>query len=771
MMLGKSGFGYNRPNSIAYDPVTKAYFISNQVGKSITRLDSNFDKKDVITGLTAPKDLLFATFGPYNGLLLLDSNEVKVYNATDYSFVASFKVSGAVDLEDAEADNSQTGVFYLSDPRSHTVFKVVVGGAPFYQPSFSVLSRAIRNPRALLIDQKGRLLATSDTLSTPVYEIDKSSGSATLIQRTAIDYINSIAEDLQGNFYATSWGDNYLYRLDKDFKNQSGLAVYSKPSGLYFNPKDDLLVQACYNCNKVEFHNLHLVYINDVDSGKCPGVEFYMHINQQFKGKGTYNKNNIFYAELSDIKGSFKNPVILGSLSSMEEPKDMKLIVPYHLRLSDGTYKLRIRSSSPSGISLNEVDLILPYIPRVQFGNSDSISFCPPLDYLAGNKSDPDSMYVTCIWLENGKVSSNRLPYHTIHLKDTTLLKLVKKSHVGNCISSDSLRFLPSKTLNIPFADSLKVCENASFYPGGDSISQTTIQWSAFHHNISSGVYNPEFKFDQSDTLFVKVKSRQGSCEAAKKILVTVGVVPEFGINRSQVFNCVGETIEIQPYYIRGNISNLINKWSPDSHLTLFANHKARFRNILSGSYPYQFLSEDTLFHCSDTLAISIFNRNKPEKPILGKGAKGPEITNYDPGANYFWYKNETFRPQKQFDPYFPFEPGENKNGNYRVIAQYMDSVTCSDTSEWLIINDPAAVWGTGYPDHTVYPNPFTNRINIPEQFINARFSMYDLRGIRVLDGKVNPDGIIAAEKLDQGFYYLNINFEDRNYRYPLFKQ
>ena len=149
-----SALAYDKPNSVAYYPSVKAYFISNLEGKTITKLDSNFDKTDIITGLTRPKDILFASFGPYNGLLILDSNEVKVYDADGYSYIASFKVPGAIDLEDAEADKTTPGTFYISDPLAHLIFKVVVGPAPFYIPTFSTLNSTIRNPKALLFDSK-----------------------------------------------------------------------------------------------------------------------------------------------------------------------------------------------------------------------------------------------------------------------------------------------------------------------------------------------------------------------------------------------------------------------------------------------------------------------------------------------------------------------------------------------------------------------------------------------------------------------------------------
>ena len=138
MLFSVCLFAYDKPNSITFYPATKCYFISNLAGKSITRLDTNFDKKEVIKGLTRPKDILFATFGSYNGLLILDSNEIKVYDADGYSFIAGFKVSGAIDMEDAEADKITPGTFYISDPLAHKIFKVVVGPAPFYIPAITV---------------------------------------------------------------------------------------------------------------------------------------------------------------------------------------------------------------------------------------------------------------------------------------------------------------------------------------------------------------------------------------------------------------------------------------------------------------------------------------------------------------------------------------------------------------------------------------------------------------------------------------------------------
>jgi hypothetical protein len=754
---------YNRPNSVAYDATTKSYYISNLEGGTITQLDSNYNTSEVITGLTAPKDLVFASFGPYQGLLILDSNEVKVYNVSGFIFVASFPVTNAIDLEDAEADKTQPNIFFISDPKAHIVFKVEIGGAPFYQPTFSIHSRKVRNPKALLFDSKNRLLVTSDTLSSPIYEMNTSTGLVSLVQTTAIDYINGLEEDAQGNFYATSWGDNYFYRLDKDFKNAKGLTSYSKPTGMYFNKAADVIVLACSNCNKIEFHNLHLVNLNDVDSARCPGDSFYVNINQQFKGKGTYNSSNVFYAEISDSKGSFKSPLVIGSVSSVNEPSSMLLSLPKGLRFTGSNYKFRIRSNNPAHYSLNELDLNMPYVPLSNISVKDSIDFCPPATLAFGIKNDIDSGFVNYTWFENNIKISEKRPVYSANFNSNTKLKLIKTSLKGQCVVGDSVQLTVSKNIYIPYQDSFRVCENNAISIGGDSITDTKIEWSSRLHPTIKREFNPSYNFTANDTFTVKVSSVLGSCSSQKQIYIYVEPKPDLYFTRDQNYICSEDFLSILPILKQGFEHRIKFTWSPSVNLDNPEKKNTVFYTNQAGTYQYKLVATDTVFQCSDSNYFKVYNIERPVKPILGSNAKGAVIKNFDLKYTYRWYKDGVLKTQPVKDSQYVVSGAEEVYGTYKVIVINKDSTECVDSSNSFTIVPLINVGTTNRGTILIYPNPASDILRI-EGVNGGLFDIIDYTGRSIKAGMLNENKSIEIKEMVEGLYLIHINFEGRTY-------
>jgi len=750
-------YAYDKPNSIAYDAVSKSYYISNNHGKTITRLDSNFDKTDVIKGLTSPKDLMFATFGPYRGLLILDSNQIKVYDADSFNFITSFTITGAIDLEDAELDKNQPNIFYITDPHSNTIFKVVVGGAPFYNPSFSILSNAVRKPKALFFDGKNRLLVTTDTVQTPVYSIDLSTGSPTLVQNTTIDYINSLEEDQQGNFYATSWGDSYLYRMDKNFKNATGLASYSKPTGLYFNSADDLIAMACSNCNKVEFHKLHMVYINNADTAGCPGESFYININQQYKGKGTYNSGNTFYAELSDANGNFKAPLIIGSEKNLNEPASLKLVLPKDRRFAGSNYKIRVKSTNPLFYSINEIEVVVPYIPTVSISASDSILFCSPSKIKFGKPKDIDSGFVNYLWYENRSMVSNNLSWYEKTYTKRTKIQLIKSPLSGSCLVKDSVTVIPSSSITIPFKDTLRACENSWISVGGDSIYDTKIEWSSKNYPAIRNVFNPLYQLHNNDTFLVKVISNSGSCVSQKNIYAFTTVRPDYEIEKVLYFACSSNSIALEPKFNKGAKDRLEFRWIPSNHLNSATSEKVIFKSNAKGPHTYKFIAIDSVYNCYDSLQITVVNSIQPAKPMLAENKDGAVIRNYDAKLKYIWKKDGKIILQSTQDSQLVVQI---KVGSYRVIVSSSDSLECTDSSDKLDIIELIGLHLLQKKSLIVYPNPAKDKLMIKglDDFKGLQF--FDLTGREVSEKISYQNGEINITHLLSGIYSIHINFE-----------
>ncbi|MCB9251806.1 MAG: T9SS type A sorting domain-containing protein [Flavobacteriales bacterium] len=754
-----SAWSYNKPNSIAYDSASKSYFITNTVGKTVTLLDSNFNTKDIITGLTGPKDLLFATFGPYSGLLILDSNEIKVYETSAYSLVAKFPVSGALELEDAEADKTQAGTFYISDTKAHKIFKVVVGGPPFYTPTITVLSTALRNPKALLFDSKNRLLVATDTLGSEIYSVNRSNGNVNLIRKTKIDLINSLEEDLQGNFYASSWGDNYFYRLDPAFDNEKGLAIYSNPAGLYFNRFYDLMVLACSNCNKVEFHSLHLMYLNDVDSAACPGDSFYIQVNQQFKGKGTYNPSNYFYAELSDEKGGFLNPVRLGSIKDVIEPVYMKLTLPESKRFKGKGYQIRLRSTSPPVISYNSLDVYVPHVPQSKL-QKDSITFCIPSLLNFGLKNDPDSGACRYSWYFNKNLTDSVSAFYTDTFKTGGTLKLIKRSTESTCISSDSTILEGRTAIDIPFKNVHTACEGNVISLGGDSMDATTIQWhSVIYPGMLSG-FNPSYIVKSNDTIWVKIVSLGGNCASEDTLYVNATERPEVSTFVPLRIGCTNSSIQLVGNLDKGIQDRIVYSWKPKMNLSQYNEIQAYFSSSNSGIFDFVLTAKDTLYNCSDSVGLRINNVETPEKPVLKSMDTTVYLTNYRSGFNYKWWLNGVLQQNQVTDSVLKVNIGTNRFGLYRIKVENPSYDLCSDSSS-IELFKPVNVKTAERLRVKIFPNPGMDVVHILSDPGEGSWEITDLSARICLQGKLENDTTIDVSKINSGLYYIKLNFED----------
>jgi hypothetical protein len=755
-----SALAYDKPNSVAYYPSVKAYFISNLAGKTITKLDSNFDKTDIIKGLTRPKDILFASFGPYNGLLILDSNEVKVYDADGYSYIASFNVPGAIDLEDAEADKTTPGTFYISDPLAHKIFKVVVGPAPFYTPVFTTLNSNVRNPKALLFDSKNRLLVTTDTTKSAVYSINTSTGNASLVNTTSIDNINSIEEDLQGNFYATSWGNSYFYRLDKDFKNAKDLAMYSKPAGLFFNKDYDVIVLACSNCNKVEFYKLHMVYINDVDTAKCPGDTFNVNVSLQFKGKGTYNSSNTFYVELSDANGKFSSAILIGSEKTTTEPSNYRVVLPPNRRFNGSNYKIRVRSTSPAFYSLNEMEVIVPYIPTINISNKDTIFFCNNTTLTLGTNKDIDSGFVNYLWFENGKKISNSLSTYQKTYTSQTAIRLIKSPILGNCLLKDSVVIKPSSAIKIPFKDTIKACANTWVYVGGDSINNTKIEWTSKKYPTVKTEFNPKYQLNFNDTFLVKVTSTTGSCSSQKNIYAYKLPNPYIDCQPELKTCYTGFVMPIGTSNTTGNWNTLKYAWHPGKNLSDSTIIRPVF--ITAARFTkesYKLIVVDTVTKCYDSAEMAITTYKRPVKPLLAKNVNGVVIRNFDKAFAYKWFKNDTM-VQIASDSQFVFPSGKMEWGMYKVTVVSKDSGFCADTSEIFKLTNPNSLNTINKNSFLVYPNPAHDKLFIKGLKNGMEVKLFDVAGRVIIIKEMTDFNTININTLVAGMYFITINFE-----------
>ncbi|MCC6720729.1 MAG: T9SS type A sorting domain-containing protein [Bacteroidia bacterium] len=774
--------GYNKPNSIAFDSKTKSYFISNNKGKTITLLDSNYNKNEIITGLTSPKDLLFATFGSYKGLLVLDSNQVKVFEADSFKLIATFNVSGAIDLEDGEADKTKSNIFYISDPKAHKIFKVEIGGAPLYIPTFSTLCN-FRNAKALLFDSKNRLLCTTDTTQSQVYIVNTSTGNKSLFQTTDIDYINSIEEDFEGNFYATSWGDSYVYRLDKNFKNSKGLIVYSKPTGLFFNKMYDLLAIACSNCNKVEFYKLHMVYIENSDTIKCPDDSFYVNANIQYKGIGTYNQGNIFYVEISDSKGNFNSPLKIGMANSISELSSYKATLPGHFRFYGNSYKIRIKSTNPVFYSINEINVNLPYVPFSDFFDKDTIKYCTSNKIVLGKKiNTDDTLLCNYSWYEDGKKVQNSNTFLDYKKTGNHKYLLNAEPKSNGCTVSDSVFLLEYIKIKIPYSDTVIVCQKSEAIIGGDSINNTTINWfeksTLYNYGTKFKFYIPWQKGNQNSIYTAIVKSNVAECTDQKDIYLFYKNLPQFSLNNDTFFKiCTGTSVNLDPKFIEGDTQFAKYIWTPQNRFNNPFNNSVYFTNEINidSIFKIKFSFSDSVSKCQDSLSCKIVNFQKPEKPALIQISNTKAIVkNYN---SKFQYQYEITRKDNSIingDLTDSVIVNFNSASSKYIVIKVSNQNLCDTMSDTLfLLNFNKIITNQKYPIE-VFPNPSSDIICIKSLNNNGKkikITIFDISGRDISTKETAFGQNINISDLEIGYYYINITFENNYYNTVLIKK
>ena len=126
---------WNNPYRITYDG--SSYFVSNKGNGNIVKIDSNFSTSTVITGLTSPNDIFFGTFAGNNTIAVIDTNQVKLYNAGTFASFINIAITGAVEAHDGVINPNNANEIFISDRAGNQIIKASVGPPPFYPITFS----------------------------------------------------------------------------------------------------------------------------------------------------------------------------------------------------------------------------------------------------------------------------------------------------------------------------------------------------------------------------------------------------------------------------------------------------------------------------------------------------------------------------------------------------------------------------------------------------------------------------------------------------------
>lgn len=550
---------YSAPNSIAYDQSTKNYFISNTGNGTVTKLDANYKTSTVITGLTKPKGLFFVDLGSNKFLIVLDGNKAKLYDPSTYGLFQTITVTGATELEDAVINPNNPKVFYMSDRTGNKIIRGEVGPAPFYFPSFSDLSTGISKPSGLWTDSKGRLLMVQDTLNSPITQVDTSTGKRTILKSTTIDYMNSIIQDREGNYFVNNWGDDYLYRFTPDFSDSVKLSSFNNPAGFYFNEPFDMLVMACSGCGKLDFFKLHNFIPNGAVSG-CPGDSATVLMNGAYKSIGTFGSRNEFMVEASDDQGDFNPPIIVGRIASTTNPSSIRVKIPSS-NYGNGNLKYRIRSTSPPHYS-TEYDMYVNPLPDAFAYEYDKAGICLNASIRLGGPPRKDYLYS---WKHSASLDDTTLsaPVYTGNAAGTELLILKVTDTKYGCIAYDSVEVNTQPSLTLPqLKDTVALCQGDSTAIGVTN-SDFSFVWTPNQLLNNDSISNPVTSTTADLTYQVSFSDTNG-CTGADSVRIKVDPTPLAPDINNQWYACANETVTMTGDPVSGDNY----AWTPSARLS-----------------------------------------------------------------------------------------------------------------------------------------------------------------------------------------------------------
>ena len=378
----------------------------------------------------------------------------------------------------------------------------------------------------MLIDSRGRLLVVSDTTDGEIHWINMSTGYDSVVYASSIDNLNDISQDNEGNFYVTSWGDDYIHRIDSGFTSSSKQIAYNNPSGMYVNTKFDYIAICCHNCNKVEYKSLHAI-VPALDINSCETDSFFTSFDPTYWGIGTYNSDNYFLLEVSDSNGDFTNGLVLDSIASDTIPTF------FHSRLPKGNYAdtghlYRYRSTSPEVSSFLTKELFLTLAPDAYTYSADTVSICTGSTIVLGQSPESNHIYSwnPPLYLDNVTKSN---PLFSGAPIGTYTLTLIETDTADNCSSSGEVKVSVGPNLSIPqLADTLTICKGDTIQVGANGLPYF-FSWSGSDSLSNSGIGNPEFFDIQSATLKVVFSDFSLTCAGNDSVYVQVNPTPDFG--------------------------------------------------------------------------------------------------------------------------------------------------------------------------------------------------------------------------------------------------
>ena len=237
---------YSTPESVAYDSVSKRYFISNtSSGKVVQR-----NQAGIVTDFVTPGSGLRG-ITVHNGVLYtVNGTSVKGYDLATGN-PTSMNVTMGTSLNGIKADTN--GYLYVSNfsGTARTIYKIISNNQSW------LFSNVPRTPNGVYVDYKrNRLLVVAWGSGATIMAVNLSdSTDVTTLVTTPYINLDGISLDRNDHVYCSSYNSGVIFRYDINFSLTPFVVSngHANPADIYVNRITDTLAVPNAGSNSVSF--------------------------------------------------------------------------------------------------------------------------------------------------------------------------------------------------------------------------------------------------------------------------------------------------------------------------------------------------------------------------------------------------------------------------------------------------------------------------------------------------------------------------------------
>jgi len=729
---------FSSPSDVTYNSSNKTFYVASHGTKEILAY-KNSTKTTFISGLTKPNAILFGVLPLGSGFLVADSNVLRAYTAAG-TLLTTINIPGAVELSDIVAD-AKSEAMYVSDVGRDYIYKITFGSAPFYTPAVSNFTTSgLSKPSSMYFDSINRsIMLVSMVSNSKIQKLNVDTKSLTTAMTTSISMAYGIDRDYEGNYYISSWSNNYVYQVNKYLSSAKKLFFYNKPAKFFFDKGSDYLYFACYGCGKLEQLKIHN-FAPDNAVEKCAGDSFDVYTSGFATNYGSYGKTNRFHLQVSDKNGIFSKSINLVTALDTLVPYVFSGRIP--AGMDAGKYKLRIVSTIPYVESTITKDFIVQAKPNAKAYTQDTAYVCVGSAIKLGDINP--SANISYKWGPSSGLDNDTFPNPIATVTGIKKYEMTALHRVTGCKAED---FVLVKTISNPptnFDDTIWLCDGESVEIGTEKNISFDYLWTPGKTLNDSTSNNPVTDVRVSTWFHVTVGS--GNCSTRDSVYVKVNKKPEIAGWKDTFWKCPERAITI------GGTPNssFVYKWSPPESI-----NKTNVSNpecFTEFDKVYELTVRDEKTNCSKEFRTQVMVYSDPVKPIVSTFNDTTLISSED-GDSFVWFKDEVAVANSNNKKIVARESGQ-----YQV--QVFHTNGCAKISEKYEYKFIDALFDLlKEKGFEFYPNPVKDYLEV-RTIKDWTLTLRDMKGRVIKEESSRGNARWNLNFLSQGIYLLTVEID-----------